>query len=101
MKIRKNDTIKVIAGSEKGKVGKIIEVDVAKDRVKVQGLKMLTKHQKPRAAGQKGSSIKVEGWITRSNVMLFDAEADSVTRIGAKVVDGKKVRFSTKLDKEI
>ena len=101
MKIRKNDTIKVISGADRGKVGKVIEADPKTNRVRVEGVRILTKHQKPRSQGQKGSKIQVPGWLNVSNVMIYDAESGKTTRVSTKLIEGKKVRFSNKLDKEI
>jgi large subunit ribosomal protein L24 len=101
MKIKKNDTIKVITGTDKGKVGKVLEVDLKNGRIRVEGVRLVTKHQKPRSQGQKGTKIQTEGWINVSNVMFYDSESAKTTRISAKFVGDKKVRFSNKLDKEI
>ena len=92
MKIKKGDTVKVIAGKDKDKEGKVISVDRKNGRVLVEGVNMLTKHTKPSAANQEGGIIHQEGPIDASNVMyLHNGKA---TRIGFKVEDGKKVRVA-------
>ena len=97
MKIKKGDTVRVIAGKDKGKEG--ASVDVKKGKVVVEGVNMLTKHTKPSAQNQAGGIINQEGAIDVSNVMLVvDGEA---TRVGFKVEDGKKVRIAKKNGKTI
>ncbi|MCI8711336.1 MAG: 50S ribosomal protein L24 [Ruminococcus sp.] len=92
MKIKKGDTVKVIAGKDKDKEGKVISVDRKNGRVLVEGVNMLTKHTKPSAANQNGGIIHQEGSIDISNVMYV--HKGKVTRIGFKVEDGKKVRVA-------
>ena len=92
MKIKKGDTVKVIAGKDKDKEGKVISVDRKNGRVLVEGVNMLTKHTKPSAANQNGGIIHQEGSIDLSNVMYV--HKGKVTRIGFKVEDGKKVRVA-------
>ena len=94
LKIKKGDTVKVIAGKDKDKEGKVIAVDHKIGTVKVEGVNMITKHTKPSAANQNGGIINQEGPIDASNVMyLHKGEA---TRVGFKMVDDKKVRFAKK-----
>ncbi len=92
MKIKKGDTVRVIAGKDKDKEGKVISVDRKNGRVLVEGVNMLTKHTKPSAANQNGGIIHQEGAIDISNVMYV--HKGKVTRIGFKVEDGKKVRVA-------
>ena len=92
MKIKKGDTVKVIAGKDKDKEGKVMSVDRTNGRVLVVGVIMLTKHTKPSAANQNGGIIHQEGSIDISNVMYV--HKGKVTRIGFKVEDGKKVRVA-------
>ncbi len=98
-KIKKGDLVKVIAGKDKDKTGKVMVVDVKKNTVVVEGLNMVTKHQKPTAANQQGGIIHQEAPIDLSNVMLVvDGQA---TRVGFEVKDGKKVRVAKKTGKAI
>ena len=94
MKIKKGDTVKVIAGKDKGKEGKVVAVDVQKGTVTVEGVNMHTKHTKPSAQNQNGGIVTQEGPINVSNVMLV--VKGQVTRVGFKVEDGKKVRIAKK-----
>ena len=94
MKIKKGDTVRVIAGKDKGKEGKVSAVDVKNGSVTVEGVNMHTKHTKPSAQNQNGGIITQEGPIHISNVMLV--VKGQVTRVGFKVEDGKKVRIAKK-----
>ena len=93
-KIKKDDMVKIIAGKDKDKQGKVISVDTKKNRVLVQGCNMVTKHSKPNAANPQGGIVNQEAAMDISNVMLVvDGKA---TRVGFKVEDGKKVRVAKK-----
>ena len=92
MKIKKGDTVKVIAGKDKDKEGKVIAVDHKKGTVTVEGANMITKHTKPSPANQQGGIVSQEGPMDVSNVMLV--HNGKTTKIGYKVVDGKKVRVA-------
>ena len=94
LKIKKGDTVKVIAGKDKDKEGKVIAVNQKTGKVIVEGVNMLTKHTKPSAQNQNGGIITQEGPIHISNVMLV--VKGQVTRVGFKVEDGKKVRIAKK-----
>ena len=92
MKIKKGDTVKVIAGKDKDKEGKVVAVDKKNGKVTVEQDNIITKHTKPSAANQNGGIIQKEAPIDASNVMyLHNGKA---TRIGFKVEDGKKVRVA-------
>lgn len=92
MKIKKGDTVKVIAGKDKDKEGKVIAVNKKDGKVLVEGINMLTKHSKPSAANQNGGIIHQEGPISISNVMYV--HKGKATRIGFKMDGDKKVRFA-------
>ena len=92
MKIKKGDMVKVIAGKDKDKEGKVIAVDKKDGRVLVEGVNMLTKHTKPSMANQNGGIVHQEGYIDASNVMLLNN--GKATRVGFKMDGDKKVRFA-------
>lgn len=92
MKIKKGDTVKVIAGKDKDKEGKVIAVNKKEGKVLVEGVNMLTKHTKPSAANQNGGIVHQEGYIDASNVMLM--HGGKATRVGFKMDGDKKVRFA-------
>ena len=93
-KIKKGDTVKVIAGKDKDKEGKLIAVDTKNHRVLVEGVNMVTKHTKPSAANQQGGIVETEAYIAVSNVMYL--HKGQPTRIGFKMDGDKKVRFAKK-----
>ena len=90
MKIKKGDTVKVIAGKDKDKEGKVLAVKDGK--VLVEGVNMVTKHTKPSAANQQGGIVNKEAYIDISNVMYL--HKGKATRIGFKVDGDKKVRVA-------
>ena len=94
MKIKTGDTVKVIAGKDKDKEGKVIAVNKKDARVLVVGVNMLTKHTKPSAANQNGGIVHQEGYIDASNVMLM--HNGQATRVGFIMDGDKKVRFAKK-----
>ena len=91
-KIKKGDTVKVIAGKELGKSGKVLSVDTKKHRVLVEGVNMITKHTKPSMRNQQGGIVHQEGPIDISNVMYL--HKGQPTRIGFKFDRDKKVRYA-------
>mgnify|MGYP003557426190 FL=1 len=92
MKIKKGDLVKVIAGRDKDKEGKVLAVNHDKNTVIVEGVNMITKHTKPSAANQNGGIIHQEGPIDASNVMFL--HKGKATRVGFKMDGDKKVRFA-------
>lgn len=97
--VKKNDTVKVISGKEKGKTGKVIMVLTKKDRVIVEKINFIKKHTKPRTAAGQGGIIEKEGPIHISNVMFVCPKCESAVRIGYKVLEnGKKVRTCRKCE---
>ena len=98
-KIKKGDTVKVIAGKDKDKEGKVLTVDQKNNKVVVEGINMITKHSKPSAGNPNGGIIQKEAPIDASNVMLVhDGKA---TRVGFKMEGDKKVRFAKATGKVI
>ena len=92
LKIKKNDTVKVIAGKDNGTEGKVISVDVKKGKVLVEGVNMITKHAKPSQTNPNGGIIQREAPIDISNVMLV--YKGKATRVGFKMDGDKKVRYA-------
>lgn len=92
LKIKKGDTVKVIAGKDKDKEGKVVSIDRKAGRVLIEGINKITKHEKPSAANQDGGIIQKEAPIDISNVMYV--HKGKPTRIGFKFENGKKVRFA-------
>ena len=99
LKIKKGDNVKVIAGKDSGKEGKVMSVDVKNGKVIVEGVNMITKHAKPSQANPNGGIVQKEAAIDISNVMLVvDGKA---TRVGFEIKDGKKVRVAKATGKVI
>ena len=96
VKIKKGDTVRVIAGDEKGKEGKVLRVDREKNRAIVEGVNLVSKHTKPSAQNPQGGIIKKEAPIHISNLSLLDPKSGEPTRVEYQVKDGKKVRISKK-----
>jgi len=95
--IRKGDTVKVIAGDDRDKTGKVLEVFLEKNRAIVEGLNIVTKHQKPSAGKPEGGIKKTEASIHVSNLMLIDPSSGKPTRVGRKLNEkGKLQRFAKK-----
>ena len=98
-KIKKGDTVKVIAGKDKDKEGKVLTVDQKNNKVVVEGINMITKHSKPSAANPNGGIVQKEAAIDASNVMLV--HEGKATRVGFRMEGDKKVRFAKATGKVI
>lgn len=98
MRIRKNDQVQVIAGRDKGKRGRVLQVLPEKNRVVVEGVATIKRHTKPNPQKNvKGGIVERESSIHASNVMLVDPETSKPTRVGARFLeDGRKVRVARK-----
>ncbi|MEE8885995.1 MAG: 50S ribosomal protein L24 [Eubacteriales bacterium] len=94
VKIKKGDTVRVIAGKDKDKEGKVLRVDAKNHKVLVEGVNMVTKSVKPNAANQQGGIVNKEAPLDISNVMYL--KDGQVTRIGYKFDGDKKVRYAKK-----
>lgn len=95
--VKKGDQVIVITGKDKGKKGRVLAAFPSENRVLVEGVNMIKKHQKPNQANPQGGIIQKEAPIHSSNVMLIDPKSGQPTRVGHKVLDnGKKVRVAKK-----
>jgi large subunit ribosomal protein L24 len=91
--LKKNDTVMIVSGNEKGKRGRVLSVERSNNRLIVEKLNMIKRHMKPSKKYQQGGIIEKEGTINISNVMLVCTKCDKSTRIGQKILEnGKKVR---------
>ena len=99
MKIKKGDLVRVIAGKDKDKEGKVVSVDVKNHKAIVEGINMVTKHAKPSAQNQNGGIVHQEAPIDISNIMLV--HEGKVTKIGYKIEGDKKVRVAKSTGKVI
>jgi large subunit ribosomal protein L24 len=95
--VRKGDTVIVVAGKERGKRGRVLRVIPEKNRVVIERVNLIKKHQRPTQRLRQGGIIEREGAIHLSNVMLVDPTSDRPTRVGMRALsDGKKVRVARK-----
>jgi len=95
LKIRKGDVVQVIAGDDRGKTGRVLSIDEAKQRLIVEKVNFVKRHTKARRQGQQGGILEKEAPLHLSNVMLYDAKAGRGTRVGVRVLaDGTRERFS-------
>jgi len=100
LKIKSGDTVRVIAGDHKGQEGKVQKVLIEKNKAIVEGVNMISKHEKPSASNPQGGIVKKEAPIHISNLSLLDKDGNT-TRVGYKVEGDKKVRFSKKSNEVI
>ena len=98
LKIKKGDQVIVRTGKDKGRTGEVIEVRPADQRIKVQGINMVTRHRRPTQANA-GGIEQMEAPIHISNIALIDPETNKATRVGYDMADGKKVRVARKSGK--
>lgn len=100
--LRVNDKVEVIAGKDKGRVGKVLTIDKEKNRIVVERINMIKRHQKAKDASQSGQIVEREASIHSSNVMLVCPECAETVRIGMKILeDGQKVRICKKCNANI
>ncbi|MDO5040934.1 MAG: 50S ribosomal protein L24 [Peptoniphilus sp.] len=92
MRIKIGDTVKVIAGKDKGATGKVLKAFPKENKVIVEKVNIVTKHLKPKGPQNPGGIEKTEAPIHVSNVMYFDTKSGKTTRIGYRIENGKKVR---------
>lgn len=107
LKIRKDDTVRVIAGKDKGRTGRVLRVDPKHQKVYVEGANIVKRHTRPRTlrdtqrAQELGGIVEKEGPIHVSNVMLIDPDSGEPTRVSVKREDGRRTRVAKKSGKEI
>ena len=101
-KIRRDDEVVVLAGKDKGKQGKVVRVLNSDDRVVVEGVNLVKKHQKPNPQlGEAGGIVEKEASIDVSNVAIYNSETGKADRVGFKIEDGKKLRIFKSTGKTI
>lgn len=101
MKLRKGDEVKVTAGRDKGKSGKVEKVLLREHKVVVSGINMYKRHYKPRKQGEKGGIIDIIKPLSVASISLLCPKCKSVTRIGFKSIGDSKVRICRKCEQEI
>jgi large subunit ribosomal protein L24 len=101
IKIKSGDTVRVTAGDHKGSEGKVVRILREKNKAIVEGVNVVSKHEKPSAQNPQGGIVKKEAPVHISNLSLIDPKSGEVTRVGYEVRDGKKVRVSKKSNEVI
>ncbi len=101
LKIKSGDTVVVTTGDHKGSEGKVMRVILEKNKAIVEGVNMVSKHEKPSTNNPQGGIVKKEAPIHISNLSLIDPKTGEATRVGYKIEDGKKVRFTKKSNQVI
>ncbi|MBQ0124953.1 MAG: 50S ribosomal protein L24 [Clostridiales bacterium] len=99
--IKKDDTVIVISGDDKGAKGKVLAVSPEEGKVIVEGVNVQTKHVKPRKQGEAGGIMKVEGAMYADKVMLYCSKCGKGVRYSTKVENGKKIRVCVKCGNEL
>src|SRR5215213_9153788 len=107
LKIRRDDTVRIITGKDRGRTGRVLRVDTEKQKVYVEGANIIKRHMKPRTlrdtqrAQEMGGIVEMEGPIHVSNVMLIDPDSGEPTRVAIRREGGKRIRVAKKSGKEI
>src|SRR5215217_2297078 len=107
LKIRRDDTVRIIAGKDRGRTGRVLRVEPAKQRVYVEGANIIKRHTRPRTlrdtqrAQELGGIVEKEGPIHISNVMLIDPDSGEPTRVSVNREGGRRVRVAKKSGKEM
>ena len=101
MKIRKNDQVKMLAGKDSGKTGKVSSVILGENKIIVEGLNLVKKHMRPRREGEKGQRVEMPRKIQISNVALICPKCGKATRVGFKIAGKNKARICKKCNSEI
>ncbi|HPN96718.1 MAG TPA: 50S ribosomal protein L24 [Candidatus Moranbacteria bacterium] len=101
MKIKKNDIVKMLAGKDRGKTGKVLSVFSEEGKVVVENLNIVKKHNRPKREGEKGQRVEVPRRITVSNVMLVCPKCGKTTRVGYEKSGNGKMRICKKCKSEV
>lgn len=96
MRIKKDDKVKILAGKDKGKTGKVLAILAGKNKVTVEGVNLLYKNMRPKKQGEKGQKIQYPAPLNVSNVALIDPKNNKPTRVGYKFENKRKIRISKK-----
>lgn len=101
MKIKKDDTVLIISGKDRGKQGKVLGVFPSERKLAVEGLNLKKKHVRPKKQGEKGQIVEVPAPVSISNVKLVCPKCGKPARVGYKIIEKKKYRICKKCDQEI
>ncbi len=101
LNIKRDDKVVVLSGKDKGKVGVVLQVMPESEKLIVEGVNMVSRHQKPRMQGETGGIIKKPSPIYACKVALVDPESGKATRVGYRMEGDKKIRYAKKSGKEV
>lgn len=101
MNIKKGDTVKILAGKDRGKTGKVIKVDPKSEKLIVEGLNVYKKHMRPKKQGEKGEIIKISRPMNVSNSMIVCPNCKQATRVGFRLEKDNKFRYCKKCQSRI
>jgi large subunit ribosomal protein L24 len=101
MKIKKGDKVLIISGKDRGRKGKVLKAFPKERKILVEGINLVKKHQRARRLGEKGQIIQLPKPIDVSNAKLICPKCEKATRVGYKIVEGKKFRICKKCGREI
>jgi large subunit ribosomal protein L24 len=101
MKIKKNDQVKILAGKDRGKTGKVLRVLSAEEKIIIEGLNIVKKHVKARKEGESGQRIEIPGKLNISNAMLVCPKCGKATRVGYKIAGKNKLRICKQCKAEV
>jgi large subunit ribosomal protein L24 len=101
MKVKKNDQVKMLSGKDKGKTGKVSQVFPEDNKLIVEGLNLIKKHVRPRKEGEKGQRVEIPRKVAISSVAVICPKCQKPTRIGFRIIKGKKARICKKCKGEV
>ncbi len=101
MKIKKNDTVKILTGKDRGKTGKVIKVNLKSRKLMVEGLNLYKKHMKPKRQGEKGEIVKISRPMNVSNLMIVCPNCKLPARVGFRFEKDNKFRYCKKCQSRI
>ncbi len=101
MKIKKNDTVLIISGKDRGRTGKVLNVSKENNNIIVEGINIKKKHAKPKKSGEKGQIVQIPAFMDASNTKLLCPKCNKAVRIGYRTEGDKKFRFCKKCNQEI
>ena len=101
MRLKKGDLVKILAGKDRNKTGRILNVDTKKKKIMVEGLNIYKKHSRPKKQGEKGETVQVVRPLNWSNVLIVCSSCNKAVRVGFRYEAGNKFRFCKKCNAHI
>ncbi|MBI4160147.1 50S ribosomal protein L24 [Candidatus Wolfebacteria bacterium] len=96
MKFKKGDNVKIIAGKDKGRTGKILRVFRDQERILIEGINLFKKHVRPKRQGETGQMVSIAKAVNASNAMIVCSQCKNTSRIGDREENGRKMRYCKK-----